>query len=185
MALPPLDVSQLAIFRTKPLNEDGFFVWPWNKFFQALEVFKQGAPQYFFDSHVNRVKINPQNTGVGSLFYETDRTVLYISSASGTWLYVAGIFSTVQIALPADLGASDAGFLANVADYSHVLEWNGTAWQWGPGEVGGGYTVPFVNPPNPITGWHAANGASVNLLQSNGGITPVTVPNTAGSFFRQ
>jgi len=44
MVLSPQDISQLGIFRTEPLNGSGFFVWPWNKFFQTLEVSNRWNP---------------------------------------------------------------------------------------------------------------------------------------------
>jgi len=183
MPLPTLDISQLGIFRTKPLQEDGFFVWPWQKFFQALEQQRINAPQYFFTGHATRTKLNPQNVSIGTIFYESDRTVTYISNGT-TWVYLTGVFSAVLAALPSDLTATDAGFLANITDYDHLLQWSGSSWGWGPGEAGGGFTVPFVNPPTSM-GWHAADGSTVNQLQPNGGIVAVTIPNTPGSWFRQ
>lgn len=183
MTLPVQDVSQLGIFRTKPLNESKEFVWPWIKFFQALEVFRQSAPQYFFTSHATRTQLNPQNVSTGTIFEETDRTVFYISNGAN-WIYVAGVFSTVLAGLPQDLTSTDAGFLVNVTDYNHLLQWNGSMWIWGPGEAGGGFTVPFVNAPNPTMGWHRADGSNVNVLQPNGGISVVASPNTAGSWIR-
>jgi len=181
--LPVQDVSQLGIFRTKPLDATELFVWPWVKFFQTLEQFRINAPQFFFTGHASRTKLNPQNVSIGTLFFETDRNVLYISNGS-TWQYVAGVFSAVLAALPSDLTSTDAGFLVNVTDYNHLLQWSGSSWGWGPGDFGGGFTVPFVNPPTSM-GWHAADGSTVNQLQPNGGISPVVVPNTAGSYFRQ
>jgi len=182
MALPPLDVSQLGIFRTKPLNEEGNFVWPWQKFFQALEQQRINAPQYFFTGHATRTQLNPQNVSTGTIFYETDRTAFYVSNGA-SWLYLTGVFSGVLAALPDDLGANDVGFLANVTDYNHLLQWSGTSWGWGPGETGGGFTIPFVGTPTSM-GWHAADGSNVNQLQPNGGITLTSIPNIAGSWFR-
>src|SRR5882724_486787 len=122
MPLPTIDISQLGIFRTKPLNEEGNFVWPWQKFFQALEQQRINAPQYFFTGHATRTQLNPQNVSTGTIFYETDRTTFYISNGA-SWLYLAGVFSGVLAALPGDLGANDVGFLANVTDYNHLLQW--------------------------------------------------------------
>src|SRR5882724_7957943 len=139
MTLPVQDVSQLGIFRTKPLDQSQSFVWPWIKFFQQLERFRENAPQFFFTDHATRTQLNPQNVSVGTVFYETDRTTAYISDGSN-WLYFAGSFSTTLMALPSDLTVNDAGFLANVTDYNHLLQWNGSMWQWGPGEFGGGFT---------------------------------------------
>ena len=185
MALPPQDVSQLGIFRTKPLQDSdtGLFVWPWIKFFQTLERLRQNAPQYFFAPHATRVKLNPQNVGIGTIFYETDRKLSYIASDSA-WVYEAGIMQTTSDGIPQDLGVNDSGVLIEVMDYNHKLQWNGTGWQWGPGETGGGFTMSFSSAPKPITGWHAADGSTVDQLQPDGGIKPVTVPSVAGAYFR-
>ena len=184
MAQPVQDVSQLGIFRTKPLNDAGYFVLPWNIFFQQLQLSKENAPQYFFDTHAKRTQTNASNVGSGSIFYENDRTVAYINSL-GVWVYLTGIMQTPQSALPQDLGANDSGFLAYVMNYAHLLVWNGTGWTWGPGEVGSGYTVAFVSAPSPLIGWHAANGATlVPTLQSTGAVKLVTVPTVGGSYYR-
>jgi len=118
------------------------------------------------------------------MFFEKDRSVFYIASPSA-WVYFSGTAQANLDSIPQDLGASDTGFLFNVLDLAHTLQWDGVMWQWAARDTGNGFTKSFVSSPNPLTGWHAADGASgVNVLQSNGGIVPVTVPNVAGAFFR-
>jgi hypothetical protein len=83
--------------------------------------------------------------------------------------------------------ASDAGLLLFVTDYNHLLQWNGTGWQWGPGENGSGYIVAFVNPPNQAVGWVLCDGSTgVASLLGDGTLDfSTTLPNTPGSYFRQ
>lgn len=140
-------------------------------------------PQLVINTHANRMNLIASKYPSGSLFFETDRGVFYISKTS-VWVYLLGIMQSAQIGLPKDLGANDVGFLINVTDFAHLLQWNGSAWTWGPGDGGSGYTIPFVGIPG--TGWQIADG-SVNVPQLNpdGTISYVTVPNTAGSYFRQ
>jgi hypothetical protein len=103
----------------------------------------------------------------------------------GGWTYFSGQMSCLQANLPGDLGVNDAGFLAFVADYNHVLQWTGTVWTWGPGELGSGMVVPFEVAPSPATGWASCNGSLVNYLESTGVLSSVILPSTAGSYFRQ
>ena len=88
-----------------------------------------------------------------------------------------------QATLPT-LTAADKGFLAVVTDYNHLLEWNGTAWEWGPGENGSGYVEAFLAAPTSV-GWHLCDGSTVNQLNANGTISPVTLPNyTTASYLK-
>ena len=95
MAAPVQDVAQLGIFRTKPLDDNGLFVYAWRRFFQTLELFRQNAPSYFFASHPSRTTTSPLNAGTGTIFYETDRTVSYIATPT-SWLYLTGIYSDMH-----------------------------------------------------------------------------------------
>lgn len=69
-----------------------------------------------------------------SLFWETDRTVFYLSlSTAGVfhWVYAVG---TATDAVPADLGVDDVGFRYADATEKHTWEWSGTAWRRAPGD---------------------------------------------------
>ena len=109
----------------------------------------------------------------GTLYWETDRTVLYMA-LTGRWVYVAGMMSATQATLPVDLGSGDAGFLVNVTDYAHQLQWNGAAWGWAPGDSGSGYIGLFEVDPG--TGWHLYDGSAVNYLLGTGALASVTLP---------
>src|SRR5436309_752675 len=70
------------------------------------------------DSHANRLA-NYVATTIGSLFWETDRTILYVvKNNSGTlvWEYTAGTMLAAIASRPADLGTTDAGFLFYATD---------------------------------------------------------------------
>lgn len=75
-------IAALGQFRTKPVGEDGFFVWAWNQLFQKLEVFRQNAPSYFFKPAATRATTDPTKVGIGTIFYETDTTHVFISDGT-------------------------------------------------------------------------------------------------------
>lgn len=81
--------------------------------------------------------------------------------------------------LAGTLGPDNTGQLVYVTDYNHMLRWNGTGFEWGPGENGSGYISAFLNDPSPTTGWQVCNGAVTTKLNSDGSVSPVTVPNYA------
>lgn len=114
------------------------------------------------------------NTSAGT------QTGVNYSVASGRWVYLSGECTTVQASIPADLGENDAGFLESVSDYAHILEWNGSAFTWGPGESGSGYFAAFVAAPTG-NGWAACSGGSVSYLQAAGTLASATLPATAST----
>jgi hypothetical protein len=62
----------------------------------------------------------------GTLFFETDRTVVYIDDA-GTWVFAAGMYEDVLANRPVDLTVVDEGFLFLATDTGVLYAWNGTA----------------------------------------------------------
>jgi hypothetical protein len=117
----------------------------------------------------------------GSFYYETDRAALYLDVA-GVWTYVAGVMQCTQATLPTDLGASDKGFLAHVTDYGHLLQWSGTAWGWAPGDAGSGLIHGFLSAPTG-SGWHLCDGSTVKMLNADGTLSQVTLPNLANAAY--
>jgi hypothetical protein len=95
------------------------------------------------DTHANRLALYPAaNSPVGTLFWETDRTVLYILEENAgvlSWEYAAGMYSAAFANRPTDLGTSDAGFLYFPSVYIHICRWSGSGWAITDG--GGGYIV--------------------------------------------
>ena len=143
-----------------------------------VQWFKQrffgGQLQYLEGSHGELVATDPATVTEGSVFFDTTRGVWYVARGLH-WDYYSGIHSCAQVDLPADLGLHDAGFLANVWDYSHLLQWTGAGWTWGPGEGGSGYIVGFVDAPA-IPGWHLCDGATVSKLGPTGTLVNVLLP---------
>lgn len=136
------------------------------------------------DTHAARLASYPANSyPVGTLFWETDRTVYYLNIGalgSQNWVYTTGEFSCAQAALPGDLGTHDGGFLANVFDYGHLLIWSGAAWTWGPGDAGSGMLQLFEVDPTGA-GWHLYDGSTVNYLKADGTLGSITLPNISGA----
>ena len=73
----------------------------------------------------------PAATGLvpGTLYYETDRTVLYYGDGS-VWHYVAGstLGTLSPDTRPVGLGASDFGYLFLAGDVLVYYFWNGASW---------------------------------------------------------
>lgn len=172
----------------------GLMSWDFKKVMDQVAQQSANAqaavPQFLTGTHFNRINNRPASKlPAGTLYFETDRGVWYINNG-GTWQYFAGVMQVTQANLPTDLGASDNGFLAEVTDFAHLLAWNGSGWQWGPGEQGSGFTIDFTDSPNagpsPSTGWQQANGAiHVLTLQSDGSVKFASMRNIAGSWYRQ
>jgi hypothetical protein len=181
---PPTILPE-QLFSTPLVDPDSGIVmsWSWKQFFQKFMV-PAKIQTLTANTHATRGNLAGSSVVPGSIFYETDRTLYYVAQG-GAWRYLAGVFQVPQTGLPTDLGPNDAGVLVNVTDFSHWLEWNGTGWQWGPGDSQSGFSVPFVVDP-PDNGWQACDGSSgIPQLASDGTLNFVTVPNVAGSFFRQ
>ncbi len=77
---------------------------------------------------------------VGTFFWETDRTVLYLGVLSGSaaiWHYAAGTYSADLSVRPADLTSVDIGFIFQDITSITQYEWSGTQWN----STGGLYQV--------------------------------------------
>lgn len=91
-----------------------------------------GASAPIEDTHAARLAVNsPSLYDVGQLFYETDRTVVYIvTTTTGTkeWTYISGTMYAAIGNRPVDLGADDTGFafVNSDADQNAMFFWTGT-----------------------------------------------------------
>lgn len=79
--------------------------------------------------------------------------------------------------LAGTLTPANTGQLVYVTDYNHMLRWDGTSFQWGPGENGSGYISAFMNDPSPTTGWQLCDGSATTKLNSDGTVSAEVVPN--------
>lgn len=112
------------------------------------------------------------------LFFETDRTVYYLSNGTD-WIYSAGQYNAAVASIPT-LATTDAGFLFGVTDYDHLLKWSGSAWGWAPGDGGSGFLTLFEIDPG--TGWHLYDGTpGVVYLKADGTTGTVTLPDLVSS----
>lgn len=138
-------------------------------------------------------KYPPASYPVGTLFVISNHNnVAYqvqIVAGSNAWVYFEGTYSVVQSGVSgvkgfngAALGTNDTGLLINVTDYAHILQWNGSAFGWGPGELGSGYFQDFAVAPSG-SGWQLCDGSAVHYLLATGALSggTVTLPNTNSS----
>lgn len=116
-----------------------------------------------------------------ALYFETDAGSTLVYRSDGTaWIYIAGIYQRTQAqlaAFAAGLGTNDTGLLVEVTDYDHVLQWTGSAWTWGPGEIGSGYYQLYEAAPNSIgaNAWALCDGSTVARLNADGTTTNITL----------
>lgn len=81
------------------------------------------------------------------------------------------------------LGVSDTGYVAFVSDYGHFVRWDGSAWEFAPGDVGNGFLRAFTIAPQEV-GWGLCDGSSYDYLVVGGATlttASVTTPDLAGS----
>lgn len=100
----------------------------------------------------------------------------FISEVSGQ------IGSGTLAAIPTNLGSDNAGFRYFITDYGHSVTWDGSAWDWTPGDDGNGFLVPFPVTPSQA-GWGLCDGSSYTYLIMGATITTgsFTTPNLTGS----
>ncbi len=82
------------------------------------------AQQYFTGTHAARAGYPAGSYPDGSLFWETDRHVLYVDML-GFWWYVSGIYIDTAANAPADLGGTDIGFIFLANDTNAMSRWDG------------------------------------------------------------
>lgn len=92
-----------------------------------------GSSIFIEDTHAVRITSSyaPTAYPIGSGFYETDRTVIYLVVLSGgtnVWQYTAGIMTAASASRPADLTVNDAGFRFHATDTTLRTRWTGAAW---------------------------------------------------------
>ena len=131
------------------------------------------------DTRANR-SIYPAAQFDGWRYFETDsNSTLVYRSTGGVWTYAGGTYSDVLASILTGLTTADAKLLFEVTDYDHVLQWTGSAWTWGPGELGSGYVQAFGRAPNSAgaSAWQVCDGSTVAVLNADGTTTNVAVPN--------
>jgi hypothetical protein len=116
----------------------------------------------------------------GSLYYETDRTVLYqtlLHFSTPIWQYVAGGMVGTLAGLPTDLGTADTGFLYYATDYYHLYQWNGAAWAFAAGtESSGIISAAIPGHLYPAAAWKPCDGSAITISTAAGTLDTVTTP---------
>lgn len=81
------------------------------------------------DTHAVRLTNYPAADNPFSIFFETDRTVLFASDGVH-WLYVAGemLGTAAPSTRPVDLGSFDVGFPFHAGDIGETFYWTGNSW---------------------------------------------------------
>lgn len=140
-----------------------------------------------YGTHANRTGNTPPLSNIGRLYFETDRNNIayqaqYVSNVA-TWVYVGGVWARTQAQVIAGLGlgTADTNLLVSVTDYAHVLQWNGSGFQWGPdGDDGVGTIADSAFTRG--TGWALCDGSTgVKYLKSDGSTGTVNLPNSSGA----
>jgi hypothetical protein len=182
-----------GLSRTPVIDDQKLITRPW---LQQFSLFASSITQLIQGTHAQRLGTLASNYANGSLYEETDRGSFYIA-INGVWYYLDGLMKVTQDSLPTDLSTDttkspnpDDGFEVYVSDYAHQLMWglrvDGTyGWMWGEAELGSDYMVTFLSGPDPATGWHLCDGSNSFKLNSDGTISVVTLPNVAGTWYRQ
>lgn len=100
----------------------------WEEIAKALNSSSAGVVT---DTHSNHVSgYNAADYPLGTLFWESDRKVLYINANQGsgnTWYFLAGYYRSLLANKPT-LTTSDAGFIFIASDKGQHFYWTGTAW---------------------------------------------------------
>lgn len=117
----------------------------------------------------------------GCLFYETDRTVWYISDGFA-WRYTSGSMTCALTAIPTDLDIYDVGFKLHTTTYNHRHYWDGSAWKFD--DDSSGYIGLWVISPG--TGWKLCNGSGTFIYEKADCTTSTaTVPDaTVGEYLK-
>ena len=129
--------AALEVTGTYPLDVTGLPGLP-----TAATVTTPTGSSLLSGTHASRRAQLTSVAAAGSLFYETDRTVFYLS-VGGQWTYLAGIMAgtIAPDQRPTDLTLYDLGFLYYDTATRTLLRWNGADWNVSTGTTP---TVPIV-----------------------------------------
>jgi hypothetical protein len=125
----------------------------------------------------------------GTLYFVTDENITERSNGAVWQNYSpTGTMSGSIAQQPTGLGPAQAGLLFQVlAPYFHTCRWNGTAWEFAPGDCGNGYLTERVVAPQAGEGLALCNGAATDYLKVGGTSLTVqafTTPNVVGAYLK-
>lgn len=99
---------------------------------------------------------------------------------------LTGVTRTFTLANQPKLGARDAGTIGFVSDYGHMVRWDGSVWQFAPGDSGSGYLQTFAVAPQGV-GWGLCNLSTYAYLVVGGAslTTANFTTDNSGDYFRR
>lgn len=147
------------------------------------------APQYAFIPLLTAVPSNNPTTGAP---YAQDGLLIEYAPSTGDygvffrydgsmflWVYQDGMLNRTQAqlaGLATLLSTVHTGLLVYVTDYAHMLQWTGTAWQRGPGDMEHSDTFHDFGAAPSDTGWHALDGSTQSFLKYDGTLGSRVLP---------
>lgn len=182
------EVASLPPFNS-PLAQDGTLVR-----FNGLLYFYDGSTDpgswkpvssvgaVLLGTHAQRISAlyTPPTIYVdGTVFYETDRDLLYIVRG-GVWVYLWGIYRLAYGSIAAlALTSADTNLRIFVNDYDHTILWTGAVWGWAEWDRQGGQIEAFaVDPNNSSGGYQLCDGSSTTQLVITAGALSTPTFNT-------
>ena len=117
-----------------------------------------------------------------TVYFETDRDTFYQAQAN-VWTWIGGRMEAPWASMPVDLTKADSGFtFYDDTDSFHIWRWNGTGWEWGPGNRASGEMAEFDADPG--VGWHICDGSTgLTKYKADGTrVTGFTVPNRIATY---
>ena len=142
------------------------------------------ATSHHSGSHAQRLSVAAASVPVGTMFYETDRTLFYMAVTSGgtrIWRYVSGTSRAAIANKPTGLGAGDAGLLFHATDYRRTWRWTGAVWTRADSEDP---RQVIWTDEDPGTGWALANGSASNRTTDTATVEAFTLPDLIGSYVK-
>jgi len=115
-------------------------------------------------------------------FTASDRNYLTWLSNGTNWVYAYGRYKRTQAqlsALASTLTSTDALLEVEVTDYSHVLRWTASVWEFHPLDDGSNYFRDAETAPNRGT-WQLCDGTTVNVLNGDGTTSSIVTRNLTG-----
>jgi hypothetical protein len=86
------------------------------------------AASVSYGTHRQRLTTSAKTAADASLWFEADRNNVEYQAQNNVWAYAGGAMAAAIASRPADLGATDKGFLFLATDTFQEFQWSGSAW---------------------------------------------------------
>lgn len=114
---------------------------------------------------------------LGTTWAQWFNKIYTIIAAGWSTAFLATSTQADLATLAATLGQANTGMLVWVSDYAHMLEWSGTGWQRGPGDLDHSDTFADFGAAPTDTGWLPCDGSTVSYLKYDGTLGTRILPN--------